>query len=206
MASHASSPSPAGLPPGLQKADYRNAMARLGAAVCRAIFLQAGLQRHLAAPPTAMVDELDVALLHHAMAAVLPAGEVAAIGWAAGQLTGDYLLANRIPAVAQRALRLLPKSLAARILIRAIARHAWTFAGSGSFSYLPGTPLMLVLHGSPVALLRHGAHACDYYAATFQRVFAAMLGPQVTVTEQGCSAAGSPACLFAVEWRTPRRR
>ena len=33
MASHASSPSPAGLPPGLQKADYRNAMARLGAAV-----------------------------------------------------------------------------------------------------------------------------------------------------------------------------
>ena len=47
--------------------------------------------------------------------------------------TGDYLLAHRIPKPVQALLKRLPAPLAARVLLAAITRHAWTFAGSGRF-------------------------------------------------------------------------
>jgi divinyl protochlorophyllide a 8-vinyl-reductase len=50
----------------------------------------------------------------------------------AGQGTADYILAHRIPGPAKAVIRALPAPLSARLLTAAIARHAWTFAGSGS--------------------------------------------------------------------------
>lgn len=174
-----------------------------GEAETAIVFAAAGLAPHLADPPAAMVPEDDVARLHRALHDRLGPVEAARIAREAGRLTGDYLLAHRIPAPAQRLLRLLPRPLAARILVAAIARHAWTFAGSGRFSYgFAGGGLDLTLEGSPVCRdLRTEAPACDYLAATFERVFAAMLGPEVRVVETACAAAGAPACRFRVDWR-----
>jgi divinyl protochlorophyllide a 8-vinyl-reductase len=45
----------------------------------------------------------------------------------AGLRTADYLLANRIPKPVQVLLKHLPAPLAARVLLSAIRRHAWTF-------------------------------------------------------------------------------
>lgn len=173
----------------------------LGADVCREVFSAAGLERHLATPPMKMVDEIDVARLHRALIERLGPNEAAEISREAGRLTGDYLLENRIPAFAQFALSLLPRWLAASILVKAIARHAWTFAGSGEFTYRFTPHLQLRLVGSPICRqLRTQAPVCHYFAATFERVFGEMLGPSLRVVETECEASGAPACLFDVRW------
>ncbi len=91
----------------------------------------------------------------------------------------------------QRVLKKLPRELAARILVAAIARHAWTFAGGGAFSYEFSPQLTLRLMGSPICKgLRTQEPACTYFAATFERVFREMLGPSFACTK---STAKRPA-------------
>jgi divinyl protochlorophyllide a 8-vinyl-reductase len=173
----------------------------VGPALRDRVFAEAGLAGHVQYPPTAMVDETDVARLHRTLRTVLGPAEAQRVSAEAGRLTGAYLLANRIPRAAQAVLRTLPRPLAARLLVRAIARHAWTFAGSGSFSYRFGGGLALTIAGSPIC--RHvddGGMACAYSAATFETVFGAMLGPNVRVVETACTAAGDDACRFRVSW------
>jgi divinyl protochlorophyllide a 8-vinyl-reductase len=177
-------------------------LARTSAAARYTVFERAGIEHYLALPPDAMIDERSVAALHRALVDQAGPAAAATLSWEAGQRTGDYLLANRIPKAAQRMLRWLPHALAARILVRAIAAHAWTFSGSGTFSYrFSGGALELTLAGSPICRqLKTQGPACHYFAGTFQRVFAAMLGPRVRVAETACEAAGAPACVFRVTW------
>jgi divinyl protochlorophyllide a 8-vinyl-reductase len=174
---------------------------RLGDVLCEEIFASAGLAHHLREPPTHMIPAADVTRLHRETLARLGAERAAAIGREAGRLTGDYLLANRIPIVAQRILKLLPRALAARILTSAIAGHAWTFAGGAAFSYAFVPHLQLRIKGSPICRgLWTEAPACAYYAATFERVFSEMLGPTLRVTEIECEATGAASCVFEVIW------
>ena len=88
---------------------------------------------------TSMVDEVPVARLHQALRRRWP-GEAADIAARAGRGTGDYILANRIPGAAKRILKVLPAGLRARVLAKAIAKHAWTFAGSGRFRVVSADP------------------------------------------------------------------
>jgi divinyl protochlorophyllide a 8-vinyl-reductase len=174
-----------------------------GRPVTAAVFRAAGLTRHLLTPPGEMVDEFDVSALHLALHEVLGEAGAEAIATVAGRLTGDYLLANRIPRTAQKLLRWLPMPLAAGLLARAIARHAWTFTGSGRFAWHRHGPrsLHLVVDGSPVCrMVRTDAPACHYFAATFERVFCGALGRPVAVREIRCAATGDGACEFALTW------
>jgi divinyl protochlorophyllide a 8-vinyl-reductase len=41
---------------------------------------------------------------------------------------------------------------------------------------------------------------CDYYAATFERLFGTLVHPRTQVTEVECAAMGAPACLFELRW------
>jgi divinyl protochlorophyllide a 8-vinyl-reductase len=197
-----------------------NAVTRLAEAItafcgrpaCERVFGAAGVARYLDHPPGEMVDERHVSRLHAALTADVGFPLAQAISADAGRRTGEYLLAHRIPRLAQAMLKRLPRALAARVLVAAIARHAWTFAGSGQFSYRFGPGLELSIRRSPVCRLLHTeAPACSYYAATFERVFAEMLGPRTTVTETACEAMGAEACRFSVSWqpgsgiRRPRR-
>jgi divinyl protochlorophyllide a 8-vinyl-reductase len=91
--------------------------------------------------------------------------------------------------------------LAARLFVMAIAKHAWTFTGSGAFSYRFGPELTLRIVGSPVCrLLKTDNPACHYFAGTFARLFTVILHTKATVTETECAAAGAPACRFRVTW------
>lgn len=167
--------------------------------VCREMFGAADLQRHLETPPTEMVDEADVSALHRAAYLHLGPARAARVSREAGRLTGDYLLANRIPAPAQALLRLLPRAIAARLLLSAVARHAWTFVGSGRFSY-SFAPLRLRLEGAPIChQLRADDKVCAYFAATFERLFRAILSDDARVEEIECEAVGDPACIFRVD-------
>ncbi|WP_363345500.1 bacteriochlorophyll 4-vinyl reductase [Methylocystis echinoides] len=169
--------------------------------LCEEIFASAGLTKYLAEPPTQMVLETDVAKLHRVAIDRLGESRAADVSRDAGRRTGDYLLTHRIPPMAQRVLKRMPRALAARILVAAIARHAWTFAGGGDFGYAFSTTLTLRLKGSPICKELHTREpACAYFAATFERVFGAMLGPGVRVVETACEATGGPACVFEVRW------
>jgi bacteriochlorophyll 4-vinyl reductase len=100
------------------------------------IMQTARLGHFVAEPPQHMVSEGDVVRLHRAVAASLPVEAGRALMWQAGENTAQYLLANRIPRLAQTVLKLLPAvSFSPAASDSAISRHAWTFAGSSTFRY-----------------------------------------------------------------------
>lgn len=165
------------------------------------LFERAGLVHYLTAPPTRMVDDVDVQRLHAALRAELGVPQSRRIGALAGRGTGDYLLAHRIPVLVQRVLKRLPAAIAARVLMAAIRRHAWTFTGAGSFTVRAGMPWRLSICHGPLA---RGAQVdepvCDFYAGTFERLFRVLVHPQARVVEVECEAAGAAACVFELSW------
>jgi divinyl protochlorophyllide a 8-vinyl-reductase len=179
---------------------------RVGRTVTAQVFEAAGLARYLREPPQAMVDETEVRRLHGVLREALGDAEARAVALAAGTRTADYLLTHRIPRPVQRLLRVLPAPLAARVLLAAISRHAWTFAGSGHFSarcvWRQGPPVVLTIRGNPLCKdLATAAPACDYYAATFERLFRVLVQPRSQVLEVACEACGDPECRFEIDWQ-----
>jgi len=165
-----------------------------GAALRDRLMVLAGLS----APPSdaGMMPEAPAAALHQALRRELP-DRAPELARAAGRATGDYILAHRIPRRAQAILRLLPGAWSTRILARAIARHAWTFAGSGRFEVRPGKPLRFVVHDNPVVRgEKADAPVCHWHAAVFERLFTELSDPGIRVRETACCAAGDPACVF----------
>jgi divinyl protochlorophyllide a 8-vinyl-reductase len=166
-----------------------------------AVFARAGLAGYLAEPPAAMVPEHEVRTLHHALRAELGPAQAADVAAEAGRRTADYLLAHRIPRPVQLLLKRLPAAWAARVLIGAIRRHAWTFAGSGRFSAVAGHPVRLEIRHNPMcADLKSDAPACAFYAATFERLFAVLVHRRSRVSETSCEAMCASACRFELRW------
>jgi len=163
------------------------------------IFERAGLAHYLVTPPTEMVDEREVTALHQALREVLGVKTARQIGADAGRRTGDYLLANRIPRPVQKLLKILPRALAARVLLRAIEKNSWTFAGSARFSTQAGPPTRFILEGSRIGLgAKSPVALCDFYGGTFERLFRALVDTEVRVVEIQCQAMGNAACVFEV--------
>jgi divinyl protochlorophyllide a 8-vinyl-reductase len=175
--------------------------ADLGETATAGLFGLAGLSAYLEEPPEDMVDETEVTRLHRQLRETLGTEHASRVSRVAGTRTGDYLLARRIPKPVQALLKMLPAALASRVLLAAIRKHAWTFAGSGSFTVLAGRPVRLEIAGNP--LCRGSTSAvpvCDYYAATFERLFRELVDRDAVVTEIACEATGAPACVFEVRW------
>lgn len=168
------------------------------------IFQACDLDMYLTRPPLDMVDEREVIRLHRVLRDQLGEERARGIGRIAGELTGDYLLKHRIPRAARLALRGAPASLASRILARAIAGNAWTFVGSGAFSARPGRPTIFTIRNCPMCRQQRAAHAsCDFYAATFERLYRDLVSRHARVTETACQAMAAPACTFEIDWQRP---
>ncbi len=175
-------------------------VASYGPTVAERILRQA-TGRTLARLPDAMVSEDEVHRLMGAVLAYFPAGEARRLLWEAGRQTGDYLLAHRIPRAAQLVLRLLPPTAAMAMLDRAMATHAWTFAGSGRFTHraFGGAPELAVA-GCPLCRGEPWMHgACAFYGGTFERLLQTLVHPSASVTEVECEAQGGRCCRFAVQ-------
>lgn len=185
----------------IQLAEALNAADPTGG-LARTVFEAAGLGPWLTDPPTDMVDERAIAVLHQTARHVLPPDRGPVILADAGRRTGDYILAHRIPWAVQQVLRALPAPLAARALTRAIARHAWTFAGSGQFSAALGhRSVRIAIAGNPVVTGEHAAHpVCFWHAAVFERLYARLVHRHATCVETACQTTGAPACTFEVRW------
>lgn len=173
----------------------------VGTAATRQLFDRAGLLAYLAHPPEDMVDETEVMRLHGALRESLGGAAATEVAFAAGSRTADYLLAHRIPKPVQTMLKALPAPLAARVLIGAITRHAWTFAGSGRFTARAGRPVIFEIRDNPLC---RGVHAdapvCHFYAATFERLFRVLVHRDARAVEVACEARGDDACRFELRW------
>ncbi len=170
------------------------------------IFRAAGLAAYLRAPPTEMVDETDVGRLHQALRADLGEPRAAMVARRAGELTADYLLAHRIPKPAQTVLRCCPAPLASRLLAAAIGKNAWTFAGTGAFSVQHRPATIFSIAGCPLCRSQRAARPlCDFYAGTFERLYARLVSPRAQVREIACEALGAAACRFEISWDRARR-
>ena len=193
------------------------------------LFAQAGLAHYLAQPPEKMVDEREVTRLHQVLRDQLGIPAALEIARSAGVRTGDYLLAHRIPRGVQVLLKWLPARLASQVLLNAIQRHAWTFAGSGELRVRKAYPPHLAIAGccicqGALAQAQTPAQAlgqaqaqtqaqvqalgqaqaqrplCDFYAAAIERLFQQLVHPRSRVTETQCQALGAEACTFEVAW------
>lgn len=163
------------------------------------LFEGAGLGTYVLHPPERMVPESDVTEIHHRLRAELGPARASSVSWIAGLRTADYLLANRIPRPVQRLLKVLPRRLAAFILLKAIGAHAWTFAGTGRFSWSTGRTIILVFENCPLCRGEQSANpCCSYYAATFERLFRELISADSRVRETACIATGHQACRFEV--------
>lgn len=180
--------------PALRRAGLEAQTARL--------FDGAGAGDWMADPPSGMVDAARVAQVHRAVRAALPRARSEAVLAEAGRLTAEYLLANRIPRAAQAVLRCLPPAAASRLLVPAIAAHAWTFAGAGAFSAVAGAPSVIEIAGNPLcAGERADTPVCAWHAAVFQRLFRALVSSRTRVREVACEACGDACCRFVADWR-----
>ncbi len=175
---------------------------RHGPGVVDRVFAAAQLSQYRDAPPVAMVPEREVARLHVALVRTLGAADAEDVAREAGARTARYILAHRIPVPAQRLLRILPPRLASRLLLAAIRRHAWTFAGSASFRAAPGPPVDLALAGCCLCRTHlAGGRLAAFYAATFEGLFRELVSGRARISRPG---AGWPGTWTArIDWRMP---
>ena len=144
-----------------------------------------------------MIPEGDAARLHRQLRIEEP-DLAPRLSAEAGRRTADYILANRIPGPVRAVLKMLPAGPSARALSRAIARHAWTFAGSGEFRVLD--PWTFEIHDNPIIRGETSDRClCDWHAGVFARLYAALVNPAATCREVDCGALGrGHVCRFEV--------
>ncbi len=124
----------------------------------------------------------------------------------AGEKTGDYVAANRIPMAVRGLLRVLPARVAIPVLLVAFRRHAWTFAGRSGFVVREPYPCSVLLDDAPTCGLIGAARPTGgYYEAAFQRLLS-LASPNVRVTEVECRSVGAPYCRFQIQLSSHRSR
>lgn len=161
------------------------------------VFAVAGQTDLLLSPPTSLIDERVPAALFAALRATVCPTKAWQVSWLAGSLTADYVIANRVPAPARWALPRLPQGLSARLLLKAIERSAWTFAGSGHCS-VSLDPLTITIDANPLA-----APGCPWHRAVLQRMFQRLVHREADVRHSACCRTGAPACRFDISLPAP---
>jgi divinyl protochlorophyllide a 8-vinyl-reductase len=170
---------------------------RCGHSVRNDILRAAALPHYIDALPNEMVEERDVKRLFDTIVRRLPTTEADAILTDSGRRTARYVRENRIPRAAQLLLRCLPRPVAARLLLTAIAANAWTFAGSGQVSIRRLGGLSLDIAGNPFP-----TQGCPWHVAVIEGLFRALVSPLARVrhTTSRVDHRGppTPVCRFDI--------
>lgn len=162
----------------------------------RTILGQCGQEDLLVTSPTTMVAEQAFADLVVALADQLEIEPARQVLWRAGQLTAGYLLQHRIPRPFQWLLRPLPHRPALQLLLLAVGKHAWTFVGSGQFSYVVGKmPELTVL-----TRLYPGEAVCGFYGGTFDHLIHVLITAQAQTQVTTLLAAGQTKCVYTIRF------
>jgi len=130
-----------------------------------------------------MIPEIEAIRLHHALSMRDPF-EAIDIARESGFGTADYIIAHRIPGPAVTILRWLPARLAAPLLMKAIARHAWTFIGSGRFESRGGWAFTIDRTDAD-DLMMPTPSLYEWYAAVFTRLYQRLVHPNAICRDLG---------------------
>jgi divinyl protochlorophyllide a 8-vinyl-reductase len=144
---------------------------------------------------TKMIPEGEAARLHQQLRREEP-GKAARLAEEAGRLTAEYILAHRIPKPVQWLLKALPAGLAARLLAKAIEKHAWTFVGSGRFRIIDAWTFEI--ENNPLICGEASDHClCHWHAGVFARLYQELVSPTCQCEETCCGAVtGGGVCRF----------
>ena len=172
-------------------------LAHLGEPLTRSIYREAGIADLLDDPPQGMIGAELVRQLCRAIEARVDAVASKPIWEDAGCRTGHYILENRIPSVARLVLNALPAFLSGPVLLKAIVRNSWTFAGQASVCAVPGNPACLEIVENPLPLPGRVWHL-----AVFRTLFGKLVHQQVSVTwvQIDTGDTGLPHDRFRIIW------
>jgi divinyl protochlorophyllide a 8-vinyl-reductase len=161
--------------------------------------LVGGGEGYLSQLPREMIHEEEFHALVELLVARLGVERAGAVLYRSGERTADYVRANRIPAPFRAVLGILPAPLGLRLLLMAISKHAWTFAGSGKFSFHLGRGPWLSI-GKPVNHDTAGIAAvlCRYYCGAFTQMLRRVVSPRIGLRETSCQARGGDACVYQI--------
>ena len=160
----------------------------------RSFFSRLGFEELYDTPPDEMIDQRIPAQLMRALWDHFPDEMAQAIAATAGQKTADYVIAHRIPGIAKASFRIMPRSLAAKMLLKAIRRNAWTFAGSGACEVSRDQPHLISIRENPLAM-----PDCAWHVAVFERLFRRLVYGETRVSHLSCCKSGAEACTFAID-------
>lgn len=114
----------------------------------------------------------------------------------AGRHAGEVMLAKQLPARAKTLLKSAPWTISAWMLTRAMAQHAWLFAGSGAFEITDEMRFLIV--SNPFARgFTSDQPACRFHASMFETIYSALVDPRLVCEETACMANGAKACQFS---------
>ncbi|MEO1747978.1 MAG: bacteriochlorophyll 4-vinyl reductase [Pseudomonadota bacterium] len=144
-----------------------------------------------------MVPVEQVNGLNKAVLDTLGADQAATILHESGRRTGRYIIENRIPPLIKRLLGSLPRRLASRLLLQAIRKNAWTFAGKAR---VESGGNWICIHENPLCLGRTGYGGCVWHESVFQTLFQRIVGSEVHVHETRCMGRGDAYCRFELSF------
>lgn len=170
----------------------RALLAGPGRRAAEEVFDAASCADLLDAPPQRMTDEALVRRLYQALWRVRP-GDASGLARESGARTAGYVIQNRIPRAARWLMRAAPPPVAARLLLVAIRRNAWTFAGSGACE-ISVRPYAVEIRGNPLAM-PHGV----WHSAVFTRLFRELVSPRTRVRHSVVHRGGAAACRFDID-------
>ncbi|NEX11129.1 MAG: bacteriochlorophyll 4-vinyl reductase [Prosthecochloris sp.] len=165
---------------------------KYGKAEAEAILTRAGHKHLIGNLPSEMTEESKFHALVQALDKELGEKVMTHILNDSGQRTAAYLLRVRIPGFFQKLLKPLPPGLAFRLLIFAISKNAWTFAGSGDFSYTTGkTPEITVKVTYPTIPV-----VGNFYLGTFTRLLRELVSPNTKIESSITGTSGAITCRY----------
>ena len=127
--------------------------------------------------PKEMVEEAKFHTLVGALQKEIGETATSRILQESGERTARYLLKVRIPGIFQKLVKLLPPRPAFKLLLFAISKNAWTFAGSGEFAYTMKRPPEISVKVTFPTLPVVG----NFYLGTFTALLQELVNPTTKI-------------------------
>ena len=164
----------------------------LGPAAATDLYRAAAISSLLDDPPEKMVDEQVPAVLFQTLWQMFP-DQAPMLAADAGRRTADYVVANRIPRMARHIFALSPRQIGTWLLLKAIARNAWTFVGSGKCETQFGHPCLISITDNPLK-----TPDCIWHTAVFERLFDQLVASGARVLHTAHQGQDARICTFEV--------
>ncbi|MEI7788829.1 MAG: bacteriochlorophyll 4-vinyl reductase [Chlorobiaceae bacterium] len=151
--------------------------AKFGKKEAEALLKKIGQGHYIGNLPSEMIEESKFHAMVTALQKEIGDKVTAGILKESGERTARYLLKVRIPGIFQKLVRLLPSRPAFKLFLFAISKNAWTFAGSGEFSYIMNRPPEITVK---VTYPTHPVVG-NFYLGTFTALLQELVNPKTKI-------------------------